>query len=378
MSKSTRLGTRQGFTLIELLVVIAIIGVLIALLLPAVQAAREAARRAQCTNNLKQIGIAMHNYHDQMGAFPPGGMTANGSPWAPNANYLSWRAMILPQMEQGNVFNSVNVNIPTWDNGGGDRGAMYTAWVTIFSVWLCPSDSGGSKNGLRSATGSDGNYPAGGPPVNPATGQDATVVPVSNYAGSMGDNYAGGPLCGGCLPWETYACPASSIVLPPGKPRSGYDGFWGTDFDCAFNRGTGTLRGIFDYRTLQFTKIADIIDGTSNTIMAGEVLPSAAADSNFWHGNGATAGTTVPLGWNANTFPSGAANCLFQWQNSTAPLGCRYGAAAKGFVSKHPGGANMLFSDGSVKFLKQTINLQAYNAIGSKGGSEVVSSDSFQ
>src|SRR5437763_1172720 len=129
----------RAFTLIELLVVIAIIGVLIALLLPAVQAAREAARRAQCTNNLKQIGIAMHNYHDQFGAFPPGGMTQNGDPWGATSNYLSWRAMILPQMEQGTVYNAVNVNISTWA-GGTDPAAMFTAWRTVFNTWLCPSD----------------------------------------------------------------------------------------------------------------------------------------------------------------------------------------------------------------------------------------------
>jgi len=363
----------RAFTLIELLVVIAIIGVLIALLLPAVQAAREAARRAQCTNNLKQIGIAMHNYHDQMGAFPPGGMTQNGDPWGPTSNYLSWRAMILPQMEQGTVYNAVNVNISTWA-GGTNPGAMFTAWRTVFNTWLCPSDPN-NKGGLRSGTGATGQYPAGSPPINPSTGQPDTLVPISNYAGSFGDNYAGGPLNGGSLPWETYSCPKVTVV--GGRPNIGWDGFWGTDFSCTFARGGGTLRGIFDYRTLQYSKIADVTDGTSNTILAGEVLPDRAADSNFWHGNGATAGTTVPMNWNSNTFPADAPNCLFQWQNSTAPLGCRYSAAAKGFVSVHPGGANFLFTDGSVKFLKQSINIVPYNALGSKGGGEVVSSDAL-
>jgi prepilin-type processing-associated H-X9-DG protein len=111
--------------------------------------------------------------------------------------------------------------------------------------------------------------------------------------------------------------------------------------------------------------------------MAGEVIPSRAADSNFWFFNGAYAGTTVPLGWNSNTYPAAAANCLNQWQNTTAPNGCRYSAAAKGFVSFHPGGSNFLFGDGSVKFLKNSISLITYCALGSRAGSEVVSSDAY-
>src|SRR5262245_24950289 len=103
-----------GFTLIELLVVIAIIAVLIALLLPAVQAAREAARRIQCVNNLKQIGIALHNYHDKVGMFPLGGVNyGDGDPrrgWTGGANALSWRALILPEIDQGNVYNALNLN----------------------------------------------------------------------------------------------------------------------------------------------------------------------------------------------------------------------------------------------------------------------------
>src|SRR5262245_58340939 len=107
MVRSTR---RRGFTLIELLVVISIIAVLIALLLPAVQSAREAARRAQCVNNLKQIGIALHNYHDQNGSFPLGGVNygATSAGWTAGVtNALSWRALILPQLEQGNVYNAL-------------------------------------------------------------------------------------------------------------------------------------------------------------------------------------------------------------------------------------------------------------------------------
>jgi len=366
---------QRGFTLIELLVVIAIIAVLIALLLPAVQAAREAARRAQCTNNLKQVGIAMHNYHDQFGSYPPGGITLSvgSNPWSPQANELAWRALILPQMEGNTVYNAVNTMLnPTQANNG----AFITAWNTVFTTWICPSD--GTNGNGRLPSGSDAN-PTGqytDIPLDPVTGAAATTTPVSNYAGSFGDNYAGGVLCAPGLTWETpwNATPAV------GQPRIGWNGYWGTSFGPpdGFTAGAGTMRGYFDYRgTQRPPNIASVTDGSSNTIMAGEVIPSRAADSNFWFFNGAYAGTTVPLGWNSNTYPAAAPNCVNQWQNSTAPNGCRFSAAAKGFVSLHPGGANFLFGDGSVRFLKNSISLITYCAIGSRAGGEVVSSDAY-
>src|SRR5262245_28660998 len=111
---------RRGFTLIELLVVISIIAVLIALLLPAVQSAREAARRAQCVNNLKQIGIALHNYHQQFGSFASGSITAAPinpwNAWANHASTLTWRALILPQMEQNPTYNAINLNLESYDS----------------------------------------------------------------------------------------------------------------------------------------------------------------------------------------------------------------------------------------------------------------------
>src|SRR3954468_21270010 len=114
MGRASCSKRHRGFTLIELLVVIAIIAVLIALLLPAVQAAREAARRAQCVNNLKQLGIALHNYHDQNGSFPLGGVNLGPSSagWTPGAtNALSLRALILPQLEQGSIYNALNLSV---------------------------------------------------------------------------------------------------------------------------------------------------------------------------------------------------------------------------------------------------------------------------
>jgi prepilin-type N-terminal cleavage/methylation domain-containing protein/prepilin-type processing-associated H-X9-DG protein len=378
---------RHAFTLIELLVVIAIIAVLISLLLPAVQSAREAARRAQCTNNLKQIGIAMHNYEGSSGSFPASGIMGwkASDPWAANAmtaNRLGWRALILPQMEQNPIFNAINFMLRNGDYGAGDAGSSaYTIWMTTNNTFLCPSD-GNNEGGFRPFGGPStlgpgtipsGQWPDSNPPKNPFTGQDATVVPVSSYAGSFGDNYCGGPLCGG-LPWETFRSPA---VYPPGFARIGWDGYWGTQFDSAFNPTGGSLRGFFDYRSEQIVRIASVTDGTSNTIMVGEVLPFRAADSNFWHMNGSTAGTTVPLNWNSNTVDPASSNCFWNWQSSTAPTGCRFSAAAKGFASLHPGGANFLFADGSVRFLKQSIAMVTYCALGSRNGGEVISADAY-
>ena len=169
---------RRGFTLIELLVVIAIIAVLIALLLPAVQAAREAARRSQCTNNLKQIGLALHNYHQSTGAFPQG---RSQSAYQLNyagaySNYTEWGplAMVLPQMEQSAIYNAINFSFC----GGQNYGSYVniTCWTRIISAYTCPSDN---------------NVAQGGAPVSTLTTAQAwggTTYPpnINNYRGSIG------------------------------------------------------------------------------------------------------------------------------------------------------------------------------------------------
>jgi len=370
--KPRKMG-RRGFTLIELLVVIAIIAVLIALLLPAVQSAREAARRAQCVNNLKQIGLAMHNYISSFEAFPPGGITLRGDPWANGANSLNWRALILPQLEQSPLYNSINFSI----NISQNPSELFTAYNTSLAAWLCPSDGTNGNGKLPAGNGSTGLGQFSNQ-VNDLSGNPMTIVPVSNYAGSFGDNYCGGPLLTPKtgLPWET----PYNAEPPVGTPRIGFNGYWGTNFGPpdGFTAGAGSLRGFFDYRGTQPPPtLASVSDGTSNSILVGEMIPFRAADSNFWFQNGGLAGTTVPLGWNSNTFPAGDPSCNNQWQNSTAPVGCRFSAAAKGFVSFHSGGANFLFADGSVHFLKNSIALPLYCALGSRNGGEVISSDAY-
>jgi len=377
MGRAARSTSHRGFTLIELLVVIAIIAVLIALLLPAVQAAREAARRAQCINNLKQIGIALHNYHDQNGSFPLGGVNlgVSSAGWTNGTtNALSWRALILPQMELSSTYNALNLSVNVASNTANTY-AGYTVWVTVSNTWLCPSD--GTNNGGQRPSGTtdinNGNYPVGNPPSNPATKAPATTTPVANYAGSFGDNNAvGGGLTAGNNPWETPDCKSPAA----GQPQIGYPGFWGTTYSCNASASTGgSLRGFFDYRTGQTVNMAKVTDGSSNSIMVGEVIPQQAADSNMYCLNGGTAGVTIPMNWNTAGVPGQYAGCNTTFGNTS--WGCRFSYANKGFKSFHPGGVNFLFGDASVKFLKNSINRITYAALGSTIGGEVISADAY-
>jgi prepilin-type N-terminal cleavage/methylation domain-containing protein/prepilin-type processing-associated H-X9-DG protein len=340
---------RYGFTLIELLVVIAIIAVLIALLLPAVQAAREAARRAQCVNNLKQMGIAIHNYHDVNILFPPGALGGN---WGNNG--MTWRVLILPMVEQNPAYNNFNFSLHI----GVVSASNATIYYTVFPSFLCPSD-GTNRQGkfpIGAVDGNNGNWPADNtwtPPPGDTNPADRMVT-VTNYNMSFGDNYALVP--GPQAPWEN----ASTNPL---IPRRGWDGFWGTK-----NNG-GTMRAFSDYRDGQVVGMSGVSDGTSNTIIVGEALPDQDANNEFWTFTGAAAGTTLPINWDTSQ------RCGVSFGSGN--FHCRYSYAARGFKSKHPGGANFLFADGSVHFLKNTINPLTYNALGSRAGAEVLSADGY-
>jgi prepilin-type N-terminal cleavage/methylation domain-containing protein/prepilin-type processing-associated H-X9-DG protein len=343
---------RGGFTLIELLVVIAIIAVLIALLLPAVQSAREAARRAQCVNNLKQIALAMHNYHDTVGSFPPGALDGGdpygwwAGPWWP------WAVYILPEMEMTPLYNAINFSVHaqmTYDNNaGGDASPEHvTVYRTIINTYQCPTDDTAKLfTNLQWVTISNlaGMY----------TGA------VMCYVGNWGDMKVGYPI------FDQYA----------GDPYLDNNGTisWGCN---------NKFRGVVgDCSNGAVVRISAITDGTSNTFLAGENSPYYNGSLLWTNGTGTYASTAIPLNWRTN-LQDGQVDvdgtvCSIQYLNSIQSPHCfRNQTYNYGFKSKHPGGANFALSDGSVRFVKQSINPRTYNALGSRAGGEIVSSDSY-
>jgi prepilin-type N-terminal cleavage/methylation domain-containing protein/prepilin-type processing-associated H-X9-DG protein len=293
---------RRAFTLIELLVVIAIIGVLIALLLPAVQAAREAARRAQCTNNLKQLALAANTYHDVNGSFPIGSPLMYDKLIGGYAESQSVHVSMLNQLEQQPLFNATNFSrsIYVFEN--------QTVFRTGLNTLLCPSDQRNDR------TGSIGAY------LNTPNFQ----YKFTNYAG-----------CGGTWFPEPLFYGAFSNPNAP-------------NIVAMINAGNG----IFTYN--RSLKIAEIPDGTSNTIIFGEranaLLPESERDNWYWWADAVEADTIFTS--------MGPINPERKVANASQEYTDLYAESASSF---HPGGANFAFADGSVHFLKDSINTWIIN-----------------
>ncbi|WP_169973860.1 DUF1559 domain-containing protein [Tautonia rosea] len=339
-----------GFTLIELLVVIAIIGVLIALLLPAVQSAREAARRAQCTNNLKQLALAAHNYHDQVGKFPTGmylhpvfGPTT-GLAW----NNSSWLVLLLPQMEQQSIFNAVNFSIMWGENrGGGWRwNPIYmgqqnsTVRVTVINSLICPSDD--SENIDTTNADDIWNDPAAG----------------TSYVGNMGDNCLA---CAGSLgdPRNGQLILCSDTGRLCRLPQLGHNRLSGEQQQ----NGTTAGSGIF-WAWGSNVGIESVRDGTSNTFLAGEQIRRVTRWNSWVHANQSVGSTAVPLNFR-QVGSDGSWPVVGNWTRQIS------------FRSFHPGGANFAMADGSVKFIKETINFNIYQALSTRNQGEIISADSY-
>jgi len=368
----------RGFTLIELLVVIAIIAVLIALLLPAVQAAREAARRSQCVNNLKQIGLALHNYHSTNDRFPQGHSQAAHLPaYTDYAGWTEWSAQaeMLSYMEQGSVYNSINF----YYCGGYDYGQSCngTAWTTVINSFLCPSD-GNAGNGKP-------GFGTGQPNINSYRGSLGTTTDPNQYAGDTPDPF-------NIISWKKA------------------------------NTTNSTSTGLFTYWNAY--GVRDCTDGTSNTVAFSETLVDEKTNSPRERSHAVTGvgGATSGRAVDASQLPQATLNTALQacttayaslptnistvvgnrwgWGAATITLfhtvvtpnstqwkwnSCRDGCGGCGgddstfsnAQSNHSGGVNVLFADGSVKFVKDSVNQRTWMAIGTKASGEVVDASSY-
>ena len=304
---------RHGFTLVELLVVITIIGILIALLLPAVQAAREAARRMQCTNNLKQIGLAVLNYESNLKTLPPGAIFASYT-----VRKGSILVHLLPYIEQQGIYDAFDFSAGVID-GQTFAGTTKEIGATPIAGYLCPSDD-------KPVTFT--------PAFNTSTTPVKTVA-LHNYAASRGANTVLDNPSNTCSNnWNSY------IINGP----------WETDW--------GRFSGPFTRRCVCVT-IPEIRDGLSNTIFFGEVRPMCS-----WHNQNGWATTNNGNGYASTVVPINSYTC-----DTTGTDNCRRydnWSTAEGFKSAHPGGANFLLGDGSVHYLAESIDHWTYQYLGAK------------
>jgi prepilin-type N-terminal cleavage/methylation domain-containing protein/prepilin-type processing-associated H-X9-DG protein len=352
----------RGFTLIELLVVIAIIAVLIALLLPAVQAAREAARRTQCTNNLKQIGLALHNYHDVNNVFPMA--AGSGMHDLPNT-YLAkqaWSALaaMLPQLDQTAIYNAINFN---WgvDVSGGCYPPNSTVLVTKVNTFLCPSD----PNNARSGNGDNG---------------------TNNYFACLGSTTNQFILANGNTSYPSFAAAPTSGLFAWQQSYSIGSATDGTSNTLAFGESVvGAAVQLPQQKNIGLINVA--IPATALVFDAkaaqAAVLGGIRACDAAW--NSPSANTDVQRGrlWmHGGIVSSGFTSIVVpnsrqdQWTHCSN-LGSGSLSVFANLDSFHPGGVNVLMADGHVQFIKESINQLAWWALGTKAGGEVISSDTY-
>lgn len=315
-----KMRSKPAFTLVELLVVIAIIGVLVALLLPAVQAAREASRRMQCSNNLKQIGLALHNYHDVHKILPFA--TPYWGPVAPQYRAGTWAAFVLPHLEQQNIYDLFDFKLDL-NHPNNAR-----ATQTVISTYVCPSDS--VDNPIMDR------------------GQQSNPTPA------MALWY---PVCIG--PTHMDAC---HFCPDPNSSPTNYC-CQGHNFgsDPGLGYGMGSSVGMFGRFIRPKVRFRDVTDGLSKTIMAGETLPAHCIWMGAYSYNFPLSGTGTPINLLYDFDLLGTSNAWGQWSR------------ACGYKSMHPGGANFVMGDGSVHFFTDIIDYKLYNEMGTRASGESVS-----
>jgi len=361
-------GSRaRGFTLIELLVVIAIISLLISLLLPAVQSAREAARRAQCVNNLKQLGLGMHNYHSIANSLPSGVINKEGDPVTGCQRYIfsgcqntPWFCLMLPQVEQGPLYNALNFALGI--EGPSNQGSVNfgplplgffansTVFGSVIGMFQCPSD----RNMQFQITPQYAGGYLSGP-----------IGSKGNYGVSWGNTYWGQDM------------PSTSVTEPfaTGPMRDPVTGLTPT-----------FQRSAFGFYTVGMQSMTD---GSSNTVLCAEVLQGELYDIRglLWSsipGGGSFFSRMPPNNpvdyYQTGLFGDQLNQVIFCVNEPGLDLPCTGGAgdqmAYAGARSRHPGGINLLLGDGSVRFLKNSINMPIWLGLNTINGGEVISSGS--
>jgi type II secretory pathway pseudopilin PulG len=311
--------------LVELLVVITIIGILVSLLLPAVQSARESARRVQCSNNLKQISLALINYHSSFGMLPYGsGSCCNDA--NPQAWGGTWPTMLLAQLDQTGLYSSLDFKKHMQDQNP----ALVT---TVISTYVCPSDSDASTAVLNDRFGRDNPPSALGLWYTGSMGPTAPdVCPFCPNGNADPSNY--------CCQGNNFGTEPTAAVAAPGGGATSYP--WGN--------GVGMFM-----RYHNAIRFESVTDGLSNTLMVGETLPRDCIFISAFAVNFNISPTTIPI----NTMENDGGQGTNWWRTS-------------GFKSQHPGGAGFALGDGSIHFIGQSIDFQLYNNLGTRAGGEPV------
>ena len=357
MARFRILRSWRGFTLIELLVVIAIIGILVALLLPAIQAAREAARRSGCSNNLKNLGLAVLNHHDVMKHFPVSYGAAYGDEAPVLQTGVGWILNTLPQLEEQPLYDqfkaagafeghyreeTANLKLPNDGLGSAKNGANGISCAdlmrTQIPVLQCPSNN--TDRRIRD----DQSEWVG------------TLVTVTDYKGVLDDTFLGqGSEFGGTVSNNAPGIQYISGIYDEPPPDYYKDG----PNDCHNNL---RCRGIFFRQSFQRpVKIASVTDGTSHTLMIGECLPDYDNHSTAFYGNGDWCSCNLPLNNLLNVDP--------------ATLNLKFWYDQQSFRSRHPGGAQFCLVDGSVRFVAESIDNQTYRVACTRNGGEPLSLD---
>jgi prepilin-type N-terminal cleavage/methylation domain-containing protein/prepilin-type processing-associated H-X9-DG protein len=374
---------RRGFTLIELLVVIAIIAVLIALLLPAVQSAREAARRAQCTNNLKQIGLALHNYHTSMDTFP---MAVSKNPlWGPGDTDSQWgygrwvgwsaQALLLGYMEQNPLYNAANFAL-----GPGASGGMIgsypnsTIYNTVINSFLCPSDPNADFDRSNSYFASIGSTTYESPIHTSGMFAVWTCYGLRDCTDGSSNTIA--------FAESLTGQDNAGFGLGSQQNTSGGTQYRGNMTTTATDPGTGGQGA--DDPSGWYGKAAQFLYASANTAAVIQGLQNCAQG---WNSPTPTYSSMRGFTWaDAN---GGWTYCnIIQTPNRDSILpggGCRFGSGGDGIdssfsyavSSNHPGGANVLMADGSVHFVKDSVSRLTWWALGTRNGGEIISSDSY-